>query len=177
MLLFLSIYLSFLLYFCLYPCLCLFLLLYVWMDACVPSKNFDIQKWPLQRDGEVASGLVFKSRCFFTFQKCFFIPRIALLFFGSVLLFPWNCPFVFQKCLFILKNALFFFPKLSFSLPEVPSFKSLFTSISKNALFPVVCTFSLSCWELLREIVFALLLFCFLLELFIDQLAWCLASY
>ena len=60
------------------------------------------------------------------------------------------------------------FPELPFSFLEVPSFYLLCVSFSKNAFFPADCTLSLSCSELPRETLFALILFCFPLELFID---------
>ena len=61
-----------------------------------PRNNFwnfilvwNIQKWPLQGEGgEVASALVLKSICTFTFQKRPFMTRISLLFSRINFLFP-----------------------------------------------------------------------------------------
>ena len=51
------------------------------------------------------------------------------------------------------------FPEFSFSFPEVPSFYFTYcTYLSKN-IFPADCIFSSSCSELLKEIIFAMLLF------------------
>ena len=90
-------------------------------------------------------------------------PEIALLFSRCALLFPrtallfsfviWNCSFISQKCP-VFQNCLLFiycaclFPRM---------------------FFPADCTCS-SCSKLLWEILITLLLFCFLTELFIDQL-------
>ena len=113
-------------------------------------------------DSEAASALVFNSMCPFTSPKCPFIPRIALLFSINAILFP-RISLLFSRSAFLfLKNSLLF-SGIVLCLPEVPSFYFLCTSFSKNAFFPVDGTFSLSCSELLREIIFALLLLCFLL--------------
>ena len=113
-------------------------------------------------DKEAASALVFNSMCPFTSPKCPFIPRIALLFSISAILFP-RISLLFSRSAFsFLKNSLLF-SGIVLCLPEVPYFYFLCTSFSKNDFFPVDDTFSLSHSELLREIIFALLLFCFLL--------------
>ena len=62
----------------------------------------------------------------------------------------------------------FYFPEVPFCFPEV-SFHLLCATFSKNAFSPANCTFSTSCSELLREIIFSLLLFCFLFRLYIGQ--------
>ena len=66
-----------------------------------------------------------------------------------------NCPFIFQRCPFVSWNCCFAFQKCLFYFSKI---------------FPTDCTFSSSCSEPFREIIFALLLFCFLFELFIGQL-------
>ena len=70
---------------------------------------------------EVASALVLKSICPFTSHKCFFIPRIALLFSRITLLFSrkarfsWNCSFVFQNFAFVFQKCCFIFQKCPIS--------------------------------------------------------------
>ena len=81
-------------------------------------------------------------------------PGIALLFSRSVFLFLKKWPIVFQDCILVFQKCLLFCTmRISF----------------QECFFPADCTF-LSCSEQFREIIFALLLFCFLLELFFDQL-------
>ena len=82
----------------------------------------------------------------FSSQCALLLPKNALLFSSIVFLFS-RSAFIF------LKNALLVIYCASFS---------------KNVFSPADCTF-LSCSELLRDTVFALPLFCFLIELFIDQ--------
>ena len=78
-------------------------------------------------------------------QKYLFIPRIALLFFRSALLLLKNVLFLFIVCIFLFIVCIFF--------------KEWFFSSWLYLLL-----------ALLREIIFALLLFCFFLGLFTDQL-------
>ena len=102
-------------------------------------------------------------------QCALLLSRIALLFSINAIVFP-RISLLFSRSAFsFLKNSLLF-SGIVLCLPEVPYFYFLCTSFSKNDFFPVDDTFSLSHSELLREIIFALLLFCFLLQLFIDQL-------
>ena len=108
-------------------------------------------------------------QCALLLPKNALFPRTALLFSISAILFP-RISLLFSRSAFsFLKNSLLF-SGIVLCLPEVPYFYFLCTSFSKNDFFPVDDTFSLSHSELLREIIFALLLFCFLLQLFIDQL-------
>ena len=96
-------------------------------------------------------------------KKYPFIPRIALLFSRIVLLFSRSILLFLGSAFLFLKNALLFsriaqkmpycFPELPFSFPEV--FYLLCACFSKNALFLADCTFSSSCSELLREMIFA----------------------
>ena len=115
-------------------------------------------------DHEIASVRVLKSMSLFTFQKCPSVPRIALLFPKSVLLFPGIALFFFPEVFFCFPEVPFYFSKIPycfrefpFSFPEVPSIYLLCTSFS-------------FCSELIREIIFTLLLFYFLMEPFNDQL-------
>ena len=133
---------------------------------------------------EAASALVFNSMCPFTSKNALLFPELSfyfpelpfylpeLPFYLQVMLFCFlELPFPFPEKLFSFSKMPYCFPELFFSLPELLLFYYfLSVSFSKNAFFPADCTFSLSCSELLRAIIFALLLFCFLLELFIDQL-------
>ena len=105
------------------------------------------------RGCKVGSALAFVSTYSFTSQKCPFTIRIALLFSRSALLFS-------RSIFLFLKNALTFPDVLSFYLPCA--------FFSKNAFFSADCSFSSSCSKLLRQI-FVLLLFCFSLELSIDN--------
>ena len=105
--------------------------------------------------------LVLKATCPFTspsFTNAFYFPE---------------APFVFQKNFFNFSKIPYCFPEVPFGSPEMPSFYLLWASFFKNAFFPADCTFSLFSSELLREIIFALF-FCFVIELFIDQLLSCI---
>ena len=110
------------------------------------------------------------------------LPKNALLFlelpfyFLEVLFCFLELPFFFPEVFFCFPEAPFYFSKipycfreLPFSFPEVLSIYLLCTSFSRNAFFAADCTFS-SCSEMVTEIIYTLLLFCFLMELFIDQL-------
>ena len=131
---------------------------------------FDL-KYPkmatLEGGCEVASVLVLRSMCPFTFQKCPSVPRIALLFSRSTLFFP-EFPFCFLEVFFCFSEVPFYFWKipycfgeLSFSFLEVPSISLLCKSFSKNTFFAADCTFS-SCSELVvREIIFTFSCFVF----------------
>ena len=108
------------------------------------------------RGGEVASTLSSRQRVLllplllltpFIFQK-------RLLFSRRTFLISLKYPIVFQKCPLVLQKCLHFI-----------YCERLF---SRMLFFPADSTFSLFSSELLREVIFALL-FCFLLELFIDQ--------
>ena len=85
--------------------------------------------------------------CFLKVPFYFALP----FYFSKIPSFPkktQNCSLVFQKYLLFI-YSVHLFPRVFFS-PD--------------------CTFSLPCIELLKEIIFALLLFCFHLELCICQL-------
>ena len=90
----------------------------------------------------------------------------------NVLLFP-ELPFYFQNCFFIFQYWSFIFQKCPFVSWNCPLFIYCVGLFPRMFFSPANCTFSLSS-ELLREIIFAMLLFCFLLELFIDQLMPCI---
>ena len=85
---------------------------------------------------------------FWYLELTFCFPKVFFLFLKNILLFFQNCPLVFLKYL-LFDYCACLFPRMLFC--------------------PADCTFSSSCSELLREI-FALLLFCFFLKLFIKQL-------
>ena len=97
----------------------------------------------------------------------FNFPRMAC-YFQNCPINSWNYSFVFQKCFFISQKCP--------SFPEFPLIfqKGLFLFTVRNLFSRMLFstadfTFSSSCLEPLRQI-FALLLFCFFLELFTDQL-------
>ena len=112
----------------------------------------------------------------FCSQNCTFTPRIALLFstigllfFRIALLFSKSALllpgiiFVFQKCPFVFQSCLLVFQKclcLYYCARLFP----------RMLLSPADCNFSSSWSELFKEIIFALLLFCFLFKLIIDKL-------
>ena len=116
---------------------------------------------------DVASILVLKSLCPFTFQKCPFIPKLPfhlpeLSFYCPELHFHFpEIPFCFSERPFYFSKKPYCFPEFPLSFPQVPYFY-LLASFSKNDFFLGNCTF-LSCSDLLREIIFALL-FWILLE-------------
>ena len=101
--------------------------------------------------------------------SCASISRIALLF-SRVLFSFLELPFCFSAVPFYFSKMLCCFPELLFSFPELPFFFFFTVLVFFQECFfpPADCTFS-SCSELLRKIIFALLLFCFLLEFIIDQ--------
>ena len=87
------------------------------------------------------------------------------------------------KNILLFKELLFYYPELPFYLRFLISFQSISLVFQKNLLFiyckcfffqecffSAFCIFSLFCSELLREMIFSLLLFRFLLELFVDQI-------
>ena len=102
-----------------------------------------------------------------TFQKCSFSQNCSFIF-QKYPLASWNYPFVFQKGIFIFEKCCIVFQNFPLAFQRCLLSFHCCLSFSKNTFFPTDCTFSSSCSELLREIIFALLLFCFLLELFID---------
>ena len=109
--------------------------------------------------------------------------QCALLLSKNALLFP-ELPFYFQLMLLCFLEFPFCFPEVPFHFSKIPCCFLELSFVYQKCLififyahlfprmifFPVDDTFSLSHSELLREIIFALLLFCFLLQLFIDQL-------
>ena len=101
----------------------------------------------------------YSQNCPFIFQNCSFIFKYCLFL-------SWNHPFVF-KVPFHFSKMVFCFPELSFSISEMLYFYLLFTSFSKKDFFLCDYIFSLSCSKLLREIIIALLLFCFLFQLYL----------
>ena len=112
------------------------------------------------------------------FQVPLFSSQCTLLLSRNRLLFA-ELPFYFPEFIFNFPEVPFSFLKLPFCFPEMPfcfpevSFISQKSPIFfQNCLLPIYllcvtdCTFSLTCSELLREIILVLLLFCFLLQ-------WC----
>ena len=93
-------------------------------------------------------------------------PEIALLFSRFALLFP-RTALLFSRSVLLLSGIAFLFLKnarfsrIAFFLFTVRLFPRMF--------FPADCTCS-SCSKLLWQILITLLLFCFLTQLFIDQL-------
>ena len=111
----------------------------------------------------------YSQNCSFIFQNCSFIfQNRPFVSFNRPFIFQ-KCPFVFKKFLFILQKCLIVFQ--NYDLVFQKCF-FLFTVhvFFQECFFPADFTFSSTCSELLREIIFALLLFCFPLETFIDQL-------
>ena len=117
---------------------------------------------------------------FGTYKKRFVIRDAeSLNSIPAELLFDFSeVPFCFQELRFCFSEVSFYISKkkpycfleLPFCLPEVSSFYLLCAYFSKKAFFPADCTFSFSCSELLRKIIYALHWFCFLLELLSNQL-------
>ena len=95
-------------------------------------------------------------------QKRPFTPRFALVFSSSEVLFPRKAFLISQKCPIVFQNCSLVFQKSFLFIYYMHLFPKSF--------FSADCTFSLSCSELLREMIFALILFSFLLKLFVDQL-------
>ena len=83
---------------------------------------WNIQKWPIQRRGEVASALALKSMSPFTSQKCQFILRIVLLFSRNAILF--------SRSAFLFLKISYCFPELPISFAEALSFYLLHISFS-----------------------------------------------
>ena len=123
--------------------------------------TWNIQRWPLQRR-RWGYKCPCPQVCPFTSQKSSFIPNWPFHFPHVSFCFPEVPPFYFSKMFYC-------FPELPFSFPETPSFYLLWASFSKNAFFPAACTF-LPSSGLPTKMIFVSLLFCVLLELFIDQL-------
>ena len=99
--------------------------------------------------------------------SCASISRINLLF-SRVLFSFLELPFCFSDVPFYFSKMPCCFPELLFSFPELPFFFYC-ARLFPRMFFPTAdCTF-LPCSELLRKIILALLLFCFLLEFIIDQ--------
>ena len=115
------------------------------------------------------------SQCALLLPKMLF-PRIAPCLPELPFCFP-ELPFYFPEVSFCFLEVSFYFSKMPYcfrelpiSFPEVSSFQLFLCASFSNAFFPADCTFTSSCSELLGEIIFASLLFCFLLEHFTDQL-------
>ena len=85
----------------------------------------------------------------------------ALLFPGITLLFS-------RSAFLFLKNALLF-SRITLQFSRSPFFLFIVHIFLQEFFFPADCNFSFSYTELLREIIFVLLFYCFLFELFIDQ--------
>ena len=99
-------------------------------------------------------------------QPAQLLPKNALLFSRIVFLFS-RSALLFSRSSFFSK-MLYCFQELLFSFQKC--FFICFACFFPRMLFSADCTFSYSCSELLGEIIFALLLFYFLLKLFIDHL-------
>ena len=119
-----------------------------------------------QMRGEVARALL-KSMCPFTSPKFPFIPRTAVLFSTIVLLFS-KSPIFFSRNVFLFLKYVPLFSRITLQFFGSALFLFSVCVFFKTAFFPADCTFSF-CSELLREISFVLLLFCFLLELFVSS--------
>ena len=104
--------------------------------------------------------------CLFIYH---YFPDVPFCFLKLVFCFP-EVPFCFLDVPFPFSEIHYCFSAFGFSFPEVPSFYLLCMSFSKNDFFQLICALSLSGSQLLRDIMFVLLLFYFLLELFADQL-------
>ena len=114
--------------------------------------------------------------CPFTSQKCSFILRIAPLFLRIALLFSrstffvsWSCPFVFLKSLFISQKCLIVFHNFPLVFQKSLLFIYCVLCLFSRMLFYQLIEPSLCPFQNSGEI-FSLLLFCLLLELFVDQL-------
>ena len=104
-------------------------------------------------------------------QCPFLLSKNALLFL--------ELPFYFPKVSFcFLELPFFFFPEVFFCFPEVPFYFSKIPYYFREFPFSfpevpsiyLLCTSFSFCSELIREIIFTLLLFYFLMEPFNDQL-------
>ena len=97
------------------------------------------------------------------FSRCTILfPEISLLFSRSTFLFS-RCAFSFLRNTLLFSSIWLQFSRSAFFLFTVHVF-------FQEWFFPADCALSLSGSQLLRDIMFALLLFYFLLELFADQL-------
>ena len=153
-------------------------------EKSTPGKDFEILFWfeTSKNDHSRGGGRLlvplpfyfpkmpfYSQNCSFIFQNCSFI-------FQNRPFVSFNRPFIFQKCPFVLKKFLFILQKclIVFQNYHLVFQKCLFLFtihvFFQECFFPADFTFSSTCSELLREIIFALLLFCFPLETFIDQL-------
>ena len=113
--------------------------------------------------------------CPFISQEYSFISRIALLFSRIAFLFPGiallfhRIALLFSRSFFLFhKNALLF-SRIALQFSRSVVFLSIVHVFIQECFFLANYSLSSSCSELLRQIIFALLLFCFLLKLFIDQ--------
>ena len=97
----------------------------------------------------------------------FYFPELLFCFLELPFCFI-ELPFCFPEVSFYFIRMPYCFPELRFSFPEV-SFFVYCARLYPRMLFLANYSLSSSCSELLRQIIFALLLFCFLLKLFIDQ--------
>ena len=107
--------------------------------------GWNIQKWPFQRGVLLKNAFLFPELSFYFPELLFYFPEVLFCF--------TEVPFYFSK--------IPSFPGFPFSFPEVPLFMYCACLFPRMPFFPADCTFSLSCSELLREIIFALLLFFF----------------
>ena len=150
-------------------------------ETSAPKKFFEILfKLKTSKNDHSRGGQIYKCPCLQVNVPIYF-PKMPFYFL--------NCPFYFQElssyfpkvpfCLmelpFCSPEAPFYFSKMSYCFPELPLvFQKCLCFIYYAHLFPRILffpadsTFS-SCSKLLQEI-FALLLLCFLLKLFIGQL-------
>ena len=84
----------------------------------------------------------------------------------KVSFYSWNCPFIFQNCPFVSRNSPVVFQKCPFlqNCPLVFHKYLLFiycARLFQEYFFSADFSFSSSCSQLLRQIIFALLLFRF----------------
>ena len=115
----------------------------------------NIKKWPDGQKSSEEGGQGSKGPC----------PQVNVpLYFPKMSLYFQNCLSFFRSVFFFLKNVLLF-SRIALTFPTIVFL--LFTSWAffQDAFFPSDCTFCGSSSEILREIIFPLLL-----ELFIDQL-------
>ena len=125
----------------------------------------NIQKWPLKSDVLTKNPLLFPELPIYLslFSRCTILfPEISLLFSRSTFLFS-RCAFSFLRLTLLFSSIWLQFSRSAFFLFTVHVF-------FQEWFFPADCALSLSGSQLLRDIMFALLLFYFLLELFADQL-------
>ena len=108
---------------------------------------------------KIKNTLLFPELLFYFPELPFYFPEVSFYFSKVPVHFPevpisQKCPIVFQNCPLVSISAFFLFTVRLFFL--------------EYFFPPADCTFSLSSSESCSEI-FPLLLFCFLLELFIDK--------